>query len=235
MRRSEQINELAAALAKAQGAMKDAAKDRENPHFKSSYATMASVMDSVRGPLSSAGLAIMQDPSTSDGDVVVVTLLAHSSGQWVESEIRARPTKMDPQGIGSAITYLRRYAVMAVCGIAPTDDDDGEAAVKPATGKERAQARKTETPAAKAERQAKHDPSWPEDRGAFMIALKDAGLPGYDDLAAWQTSRGKPAPAEMAPGHRTAFVSALRDNAKGLRDELVDWLDANAVALGGAA
>ena len=126
--RSEAINEIAAALAKAQGAMRGAVKDAKNPHFKSSYADLASVWEACREALSGNGIAVMQ-PTAFDGQMVEVeTILAHSSGQWVASVLRIRPMKPDAQGIGSAITYGRRYGLAAMVGVAP-EDDDGEAAV----------------------------------------------------------------------------------------------------------
>jgi hypothetical protein len=132
MKRSEQIQELAAALAKAQGQIKGAEKDRENPHFKSVYATLDSVWEACRAPLSSNGLALVQAPSVSiEGGVVITTLLMHQSGQWIETDLELAPRDGSPQAVGSAITYGRRYALMAVAGIAPTDDDDGNAASHP--------------------------------------------------------------------------------------------------------
>jgi hypothetical protein len=126
MMQSEQINELAAALAKAQGAIKGATKDTANPFFKSKYADLASVWDACRAELTANGLSIIQTTDDSQG-VTVVTTLAHSSGQWIRGRLTMRPVKDDPQGIGSAITYARRYALAAMVGVAP-EDDDGNAA-----------------------------------------------------------------------------------------------------------
>ncbi len=137
MNRSEQINEVIAALAKAQGMMTPAYKDSVNPHYKSSYADLESVMRALREPLSSNGLALAQFPSTEGSLVSVETILGHAaSGQFLGGELRARAKSDDPQAIGSAITYLRRYGAMAITGLAPSDDD-GNAAVehRPQTGK----------------------------------------------------------------------------------------------------
>lgn len=128
MQRSEQINELAAALVKAQGAIGGAKKDSTNPHFKSAYADLASVWDAVRAPLSAAGLAVMQWPRTVENGVEIETMIAHSSGQWMSDTLWMPCVKMDAHGLGSAITYGRRYALMSVMGVAPVDDD-GNAAV----------------------------------------------------------------------------------------------------------
>ena len=130
MLQSEQINELAAALAKAQAEISTASKDTKNPHFKSSYADLASIWSACRKQLTSNGISVVQAPSTNeDGSVVVTTRLLHQSGQWLESSMACRPQKQDAQGIGSVCTYLKRYSLSAMVGVAPDDDDDGEAAV----------------------------------------------------------------------------------------------------------
>jgi hypothetical protein len=127
MRRSDNINDLAAALAKAQAEMRPAAKDAVNPHFKSKYADLASVLDAIRDPFAKHGLSLTQHPVTDGERVAVITMLLHSSGQFLESELTMTPQQKTPQSVGSAITYARRYAAMAVAGLA-ADDDDGEAA-----------------------------------------------------------------------------------------------------------
>lgn len=125
--KSEAIDGLAAALAKAQGAIKPAIKDAKNPHFGNTYADLASVWDACREPLSSNGLSIVQLPAMENSTVSVTTVLMHTSGQWISSRISTLIARPDPQGVGSAITYLRRYALAAMVGIAP-EDDDAEAA-----------------------------------------------------------------------------------------------------------
>lgn len=127
MMQSEQINELAAALAKAQGAIKGATKDTKNDFFKSKYADLASVWDACRDQLAANGLSVIQTMDDAERGITVVTTLAHSSGQWIRGRLTMRPVKDDPQGVGSAITYARRYALAAMVGVAP-EDDDGNAA-----------------------------------------------------------------------------------------------------------
>jgi|SRR5215469_5454580 len=127
MNRSEQINELAAALAKAQGAMKPALKDSANPFFKSSYADLASVWHVCQKPLTDNGLSVSMLTEYGESDVWLETILMHSSGQWISGKYPIRPIKNDPQGIGSAITYAKRYALAAMVGVV-TEDDDGNAA-----------------------------------------------------------------------------------------------------------
>jgi len=131
MTHSDQIHELAAALAKAQGQIEGAKKDSLNPHFKSKYADLASVWDACREALSTNGLSVVQSAENSpDTGYGVTTLLLHHSGQWIRGTLHLRPTKDDPQGAGSALTYARRYALAAFVGIAPEDDDGAAASVK---------------------------------------------------------------------------------------------------------
>ena len=127
-------DKLFAALAKAQGEMHNAEHDATNPHYGSSYATLASCLSAVREPLSKNGLSIMQLPGrkVEDGGKIelltLTTILGHTSGQSIENYFEMYPPKRDPQGIGSAMTYMRRYALMAICGISGAADDDAEGA-----------------------------------------------------------------------------------------------------------
>lgn len=126
---SEQINELSVALIAAQQAIQPAKKDSVNPHFKSAYASLQSVWDAARPVLAPNGLAISQGFTAGDGSAVTITTtLIHKSGQWIRSALTMTPQRADPQGIGSAITYGRRYGLSAMLGIVADEDDDGNAA-----------------------------------------------------------------------------------------------------------
>ena len=127
MERSEQINDLAEALAAAQGKIEHAVKDSANPFFKSRYADLASVWEAIRRPLSEHGLSVIQCPSAEGPRVTITTMLVHRSGQWICSALTVTAKEDAPQAVGSAITYARRYALQSVAGVAP-DDDDGEEA-----------------------------------------------------------------------------------------------------------
>jgi len=129
MNQSEQLNELAAALSKAQGQIEGAKKDSANPFFKSKYADLASVWEACRKPLTENGLSIIQCPEESENGIAIETMLLHSSGQWKSSRYSMPVSKVDAQAVGSAITYGRRYALSAMVGVAP-EDDDGNAAAK---------------------------------------------------------------------------------------------------------
>ena len=165
---SEQINELAAALAKAQGQIQAASRDNENPHFRSRYADLASVWNACRVALSLNGLAVLQGPALVGQGVSVTTRLLHSSGQWAESTLVLPMDKATAQGAGSAITYARRYALAAMVGVAPDDDDDGNAASQ----QQQRPAAKPEPPQQTGTRPALHDSlrsllqefHWPDDK-----------------------------------------------------------------------
>lgn len=141
MDKSESLKELATALAKAQAEIENAHKTSNNPHFKSKYADLAEVINTVRPVFSAHGLSVTQMPSFEAGIASVETLLLHASGEWISSVSSAPVSKQDAQGVGSAITYLRRYSLAAIAGVAQ-EDDDGNAAV--AQAKPKAQ---KETPA----------------------------------------------------------------------------------------
>jgi hypothetical protein len=123
MQTSAQINEIALALAKAQGEMSGAAKSSANPFFKSKYADLASVVDACRGALTANQIAVVQSPTTDGPRVSLETWLIHSSGQFLAGTVTATAKDDSPQAVGSAITYLRRYALQSFAGVAPEDDD----------------------------------------------------------------------------------------------------------------
>ncbi|MDD5374452.1 ERF family protein [Acidithiobacillus sp.] len=134
---AEDIKELCTALAKAQGQVENAKKDTANPFFKSKYADLAGVWDAIRGPLSANGLSVIQQPLDGGvGGITLRTLLLHASGQALESQF-TMPLKPNAsaQDVGSALTYARRYTLMALVGIAPEDDDGNAASGRPAAAK----------------------------------------------------------------------------------------------------
>ena len=124
---SESITTIMPAFIKAQGNFAPALKQANNPHFKSKYVALDGVIDAVAAPLRAEGIAIMQMTDVQDARTILETRLIHASGEWIGSRYPVHPVKADPQGEGSALTYARRYALMALVGIAP-EDDDGNAA-----------------------------------------------------------------------------------------------------------
>lgn len=132
MRTSEQTDQLATALAVAQGEMKNATLNKINPHFKSKYADLAGIRDATIPHLAKNGLSVAQGTELDGERLLVVTRLMHKSGQWVESRFPIAIAA--PQAMGSAYTYAKRYSLSAMCGIAADEDDDANAAqdTKPA-------------------------------------------------------------------------------------------------------
>ena len=126
MNTSEQINEIAMALAKAQGEMENATKNAKNPHFKNEYADLAEVLATVRPVLSKHGIAIAQMTGIEGNAMVLHTRLIHTSGQWLESVHPIAQLPERPQVIGANETYARRYSLAAMCGIGQADDDLGD-------------------------------------------------------------------------------------------------------------
>jgi hypothetical protein len=131
MNSSDSIKELATALAIVQGQLTFAKKDSKNPFFKSNYADLESVWDACRELLSANGLAIMQFPGEYlDGNMALNTIITHKSGEWMSQEMSVPVSKPDAQGAGSALTYMRRYALAAVVGVVQADDDGNSASNK---------------------------------------------------------------------------------------------------------
>lgn len=202
MIRSEQIDKLAASLAKAQGSIEDAEKDSTNPHFKSRYSDFASVRAAVRRPLSENGLCYVQLPRTTEKGVEVETVLMHESGQYI-GETLAIPAQMTAHGIGSALTYAKRYGLMAVCGIASSeDDDDGNEASRPPR------------PTVKREPPPKAAPATPFDDIPSSVDLQaliamgnEAAERGSETLKVWWQNRSKEERSAIGSDRLSAWKS----------------------------
>ena len=126
------MKQIATAMVKAQKAFGPALKTKSNPHLKAKYADLAACVEAVIDALNDNGIALLQHTHDCDNGVSVETVFVHESGETLSSgRLHVPAVKSDPQGYGSALTYARRYSLMAACGIAP-EDDDGQAASKPA-------------------------------------------------------------------------------------------------------
>lgn len=174
-------SELTLALVRVQGAIVNPKKDTANPFFKSKYADLAGVWDSVRSLLSENGLVFLQLPTTDDNRVSVTARLMHVSGESIESTITGTATDAKPQSIGSCITYLRRYQMSAILGIAAEDDDGNaasgnDAAPKQKTAKQAMPTFAGAVPFEKhlAEQEAKAAPAGQVDHGSFEDKIKSA-------------------------------------------------------------
>ena len=128
MEKSNSIKELATALCNFQGAVEKIKKSETNPFFKSKYADLSAILDVIRQPLADNGLSFVQFPK---GRYGLETMLMHSSGEWISESYEMEPTKHDPQGAGSVITYQRRYALGAILGLNIDIDDDANKASQP--------------------------------------------------------------------------------------------------------
>lgn len=165
---SPTIGKLAEALASAQAEMQPAKKNATNPHFRSTYADLASLHEASRHALVKHGLAVVQLPGRrEDGTTTLTTLLLHSSGEFVGDEAGVRLTQETPQAAGSVISYLRRYSYAAVLGLG-SEDDDGAAAMpaqRPQPEVRTYEQRPPEPRAAAPVAQGGHDPACPTCRG----------------------------------------------------------------------
>jgi hypothetical protein len=157
MKQSEQVDKIIPAFIAFQSDMPSVPKDGNNPHFKSKYATLGAITEATRPHLAKHGLGFMQWMSNREGYQLIVTRIMHTSGQWMEDEgYILNPTKNDPQGMGSAVTYARRYTLGASLGIITEDDDDGNRASEPAPVKK---------PASKPDPAPLQEPDWFNDMG----------------------------------------------------------------------
>ena len=172
------IENLGKALSLAQSQMLGAKKDAINPHFRSKYADLESVWQGCRDALTNNGLSVVQMPGFEDGMCVLYTQLIHSSGEWIRSRSAAPILKQDAQAVGSALTYLRRYALAAVVGVCP-EDDDGNGCSDP-----RPQARQPERKAPPKQRKPEPEITTDAERLEAMIGEPDPGLSLLDEKPA---------------------------------------------------
>lgn len=175
MEQAERIGaDFAKAFVAAQSEMKAAEKDRKNPHFGNDYATLDSVLDACREVLNKHGIGVMQFPCGDSADMAAVTTtLVHTSGQSASGKLSLPVSKKDPQGHGSAITYARRYGLLAICGLKTGDDDDGNNASK-----------KPEPPAAKPKSSTAPTILAGAGKGKALAQASDAELTAYHSYAA---------------------------------------------------
>ena len=131
--KSENVAELAKALSEFQGKMTAVKKDAINPFYKSKYATLDTIWETIRKPLSDSGLSVAQTMGLSGDKSILETTLYHTSGEWISGTQLVNPVKDDPQSLGSAISYARRYSLSAILGIVADEDDDANIATKPET------------------------------------------------------------------------------------------------------
>lgn len=214
---SYEIGKIAEALSKAQGAMQAAEFDRENPGFHFRYATIASIWEAIRGPLSANELAVTQIVSNGD----LVTMLIHSSGQWFRSVAKILAKDQSAQGWGSGLTYSRRYCLQAIVGAASADeDDDGEEASKP-----KSIAKKESAPKRAVDRHPDSDHICPIHKVSFKVFEKD-GRPWYSHKAGdtWCNETAAKAQVEPEPEQpqKPVFAKGVLEHLMTLDDRLLE-------------
>lgn len=198
--------ELFAAYAKAQSEMGEVVKTSTNPAFTttqrtSKYADLSAVTAAVMPAMSKNGLAVIQSPNFDGESVTVETVVGHGAGGFFRSSISLRPTKVDPQGIGSAITYARRYALMALAGVAP-EDDDGNAASEPGE------------PGKRFERDQRQVSAPGRKSSAAVVAAKNAILASPPEkLADWATENANVL-AEISKADRDEIMEFYHETTK---------------------
>lgn len=205
MNQSPTIGALAAALAKAQGEIKGAVRDATNPFYKTRYSDLSSVKDACQEALTKHSIAVIQSPSAEGARVSITTLFCHESGEWVSGTITATAKDESAQSVGSVITYLRRYALAAMAGVAP-EDDDGESAQprpaqkytpKPSIEKAKDLIVATKNIAAAQAMLSDDAHALDERRRHLWVRLKDLGMPA-GAAAEWvKTNRASPPGADL--------------------------------------
>lgn len=210
MEKSNTVKELAAALAKVQATIQPAIKNATNPHFRNRYADLGAIWDACRKPLADNGLSVVQMPTDSgDGRVALTTMLLHTSGEYISSTCSTRLQMDSAQGVGSALTYLRRYALAAMVGIVADEDDDGNAASQPQ--QQRQPARPVDRPQLPAETNG--TPKTAQDAEQRFYA-KFAETIGGQEWASVQRYLGSRAPRPTTVEGWIAAAEAVRDQAK---------------------
>jgi cellobiose-specific phosphotransferase system component IIA len=213
MQHSEQLNELASALAAAQGEFKAVPKDATNPHLKNKYATLDAIIATTRSALSKNGLSFTQLLSTAEqGEKeVLTTLLLHESGQWLSATVGIDVPDVhkginDLQAFGSSLTYMKRYALGAMLGIATDQDDDGEHGT-----------RKSATTTTRAKKKARVTDPW-KDMGAW---IKGLGRDGEEAKAILKEKHGKKLVIEDIPKYRATLAAHYKANPMPTAEELL--------------
>lgn len=233
MKMSPTVGAIAKAIADAQIDIGAAIMDAKNPHFGSRYATLAAVMDAAK-PLAKHGVAVSQAAEVIEGRVIISTILMHSSGEWISESISLKPRQDDPQSVGSAITYGRRYLLAALAGIAADEDDDGNAATDP----RKSAAKPTPKPAARPEPkiEAHIGPAPAEPKAVkHTVELPADPKPAEPQKTAEAATTGAEMAALRKAARDAAIKAGIRDRAEcfgvasaAIGRTVTDWSDLSA-------
>ena len=206
MRTSDNISAIADALAKAQGEIQNPNFNKVNPHFKSKYADLSSVLNAVRPALSKHGIALMQMTGLEDSGVVLYTRLTHSSGEWIES-IYPVSASSKHQEIAAALTYAKRLSLSAIAGVSGEEDDDGNEA-------NRTPVSVTAAPKPKPETSKLTEEGSKEIMDRILAELKECK--SKEDLQAWAV-KNSPAKQRLWGPHQTETTKAFQDAQEQIR------------------
>lgn len=228
-KKSESIKEIAVALAKFNSNVQRIEKDATNPHFKNRYTTLDAIMDEVRPLLAEQGLSIIQMPSGDGEQLKLTTMLVHISGEWIESDsITMRPTKNDPQGIGSATTYARRYGLCAFLGLSTGDLDDDGNSVSVTTQKNAYKATETkqeqtyskpvDTPVQSTTNTGDVLISAAQ-KGMIRALIKEKAIP-EDTFKTWVKSYGVDSSNDLKKSHASAIIKMCQEYVAPIVDEI---------------
>lgn len=221
---SVDIGEWAAAMAKAQGAMGNAMKNSENPHFRSKYADLSAFIDVARGPLSDNQIALVQIPASTRTGVAVVTMLVHKSGQFLRGRLDIPVQQPTAQTIGSAITYAKRYSLGGMLGIASEEDDDGNLA----TGRPPTPQWNNSKPQARAQQPEPKRPVDPPASSKITSVPDPTSKAGAKppDQKATPVVVPDPVSAELQQRKRRVFDSRKRAGKAPSTEEFLGWVKA---------
>ena len=204
MEQSVSITELAKALSKFQGEVKPVKKDSSNPFFKSKYASLDSIWEEIREPLTKNGLAIAQATASDGAAIFLETILMHTSGEWIRGKLPLMLSKEDAQGMGSAITYARRYALSALVGVVSDEDNDGNNTELDKSKKPESKSASSVKPITNAKQE-------------FLNTCKAAGYSittkqGLDSIKAWIVKAGKTELPfdELKPDKQAELISMMK-------------------------
>lgn len=216
---SGNLDLLLAALVKARADYMPVRRDQTNPAFRASYASLDAVLDAVTPALTANGLVIVHQTEPDDGGLMLTTKLMHTSGQWIGTRYPVRPLKPEPQALGSALTYARRYSVLAICAIAPEDDDGNAASAPPGRMTQR------DAPPDAPRAAVVEDPARRALLNRIRMAGRAAGMTDEETLARWSASHPVPLPNAFK-GELEGFLEELEHLAEEGDDDGADYADA---------
>ena len=205
--RSESVKGIATALANFQGKMAAVKKDSINPFYKSKYASLDTIWETIRKPLSENGLSVAQAMDVDNDKSVLETTLYHTSGEWISGTQLVNPVKDDPQSLGSAISYARRYSLSAILGIVSDDDDDANTATKPGV-KQEAKSPPVETPPSSETTMGVGGITPPQTKKIHATA-KEKGLPPGEARAYMQKTFNKSHTKELTKDEASTMIEFL--------------------------